>query len=365
MDGLSYHARVTDGMLRYGIIGTGMMGCEHIRNLALLPGVAVTAIADSDATSRSWGRAAVGRDVAVFDDHRELLRDAAVDAVVVATPNHTHAAVLDAVFATRKHVLVEKPLATDVDDAKRLVDAAAKHPGIVWVGMEYRYMRPVARLVEEVHGGAIGRLWMLAIREHRFPFLRKVGDWNRFNRNTGGTLVEKCCHFFDLMNLIVQQRAVRVYASGGCDVNHRDERYGGDQPDILDNAYAIVEFAEGARALLDLCMFAENASNEMEIAATGDRGRVEAFVPEHRLVLTRRDRNEPTVVRFPTDAGLAQAGAHHGSTFFEHLAFRDAIRTGGKPVVSVEDGARAMAMGAAGERSVRLGRPVDLAELGF
>ena len=357
--------RLADETLRYGILGTGMMGCEHIRNLALLPGVRVTAIADTNEQSRRSGRLAVGREVAVYDDPRALLREADVDAVVVATPNHTHAALLHAVFETRKHVLVEKPLATEIEDCKRIVDAAAKHPGIVWVGMEYRYMRPVARLVEAVHGGAIGRLWMLAIREHRFPFLAKVGDWNRFNRNTGGTLVEKCCHFFDLMNLIVQQRPLRVYASGGCDVNHQDERYAGEKPDILDNAFAVVDFAGGARALLDLCMFAENATNEMEIAATGDRGKAEAFVPEHRLVLTRRDRNEPTVVRFPIDAGLATAGAHHGSTFFEHLAFRDAIRSGGKPVVTVEDGALAMAMGAAGERSVRLGRPVDLAELGF
>ena len=46
--------------------------------------------------------------------------------------------------------------------------------------------------------------------EPRFPFLRKVGDWNRFNRNTGGTLVEKCCHFFDLMNLVVPGNPKRV-----------------------------------------------------------------------------------------------------------------------------------------------------------
>jgi predicted dehydrogenase len=65
------------------------------------------------------------------------------------------------------------------------------------------------------------------------------------------------------------------------------------------------------------------------------------------------------------DGNLARAGAHHGSTFFEHLAFRDAIRSGGKPVVSVEDGALAVAMGAAGERSARMLRPVELAELGF
>jgi predicted dehydrogenase len=352
--------------IRYGILGTGMMGCEHIRNLALVPGVEVAAIADPNERSRGWARAALaGDEVAEYEDYRELLRKAPVDAVVIATPNYTHYPVLRDALAAGKHVLVEKPLCTDVEDCKRAVDAAARHRGVVWVGMEYRYMRPVARLVEEVHGGAVGRLRMLAIREHRFPFLPKVGDWNRFARYTGGTLVEKCCHFFDLMNLITRARPRRVYASGGADVNHRDERYGGEVPDILDNAYAIVDFEGGARALLDLCMFAEHSTNEMEIAATGDAGKAEAFVPAHRLVMTRRDRNEPATITFPLAAGLAHAGAHHGATFFEHVAFRDAIRSGGKPVVSVEDGALAVAMGAAGERSVREGRPVELRELGF
>ena len=62
-------------------------------------------------------------------------------------------------------------------------------------------MPPVAALREQVARGVLGDIKMLAIREHRFPFLEKVGDWNRFNRYTGGTLVEKCCHFFDLMRL--------------------------------------------------------------------------------------------------------------------------------------------------------------------
>ncbi len=88
---------------------------------------------------------------------------------------------------------------------------------------------------------------MVAIREHRFPFLVKVGDWNRFNRNTGGTLVEKCCHFFDLMRLVAGAEPVSVLASGAQDVNHLDERYNGEVPDILDNAYVIVDFANGVR----------------------------------------------------------------------------------------------------------------------
>jgi len=352
-------------VVRYGIIGTGMMGCEHIRNLALVPGARVTAIADPHEPSRNWGRLAAGPEVEVYADPRDLVKQAPVDVVVVASPNHTHFDVLQAVFATRKHVLVEKPLCTTVEDCRRVVEQAARHPGIVWVGMEYRFMRPLLRLVEEIGNGAIGRIRMLAIREHRYPFLPKVGDWNRFARNTGGTLVEKCCHFFDLMNLLTRQRPLRVYASGGQDVNHLAERYDGETPDILDNAFAVVDFDGGARALLDLCMFAENSRNELEIAATGDRGKAEAQVPAHTLWLTRRDRDEPAEVRFKVDPRAQQAGAHHGSTLLEHLALLRAVREGGRPLVSVEDGALAVAMGVAAERSAREHRPVELAELGL
>src|SRR5690606_13440965 len=146
------------------------------------------------------------------------------------------------VFATDLHVLVEKPLCTTLADCHWLLEHAPRDRGLVWVGLEYRFVPTIARLVEVVHGGAIGRLRMLAIREHRFPFLPKVGHGNRFARQTGGTLVEKCCHFLDLRHLLTRQRPLRVYASGAQDVNHLDERYDGVAPDILDNAYAVVDF---------------------------------------------------------------------------------------------------------------------------
>jgi predicted dehydrogenase len=206
---------------------------------------------------------------------------------------------------------------------------------------------------------------MLAIREHRFPFLPKVGNWNRFSRNTGGTLVEKCCHFFDLMRLIVGARPVRVYASGAMDVNHQDERYDGERPDILDNAYAVVDFDDGARALLDLCMFAEGSRNQEEIAATGDRGKVECFVPESSVVIGRRSRpREVETIPVPVEERLLRAGFHHGSTWYQHMAFRRAVIEGRPPEVSVSDGLWAVAMGAAGEISAAEHRPVALAELG-
>ena len=249
--------------VRYGIIGCGMMGQEHLRNLVALPGATVTALADPHPASIDECRAALGpgHTAAVHTDHRALLDAGSCDAVVVATPNMTHAAVLEDVLDSDVHVLVEKPLCTTVADCERVVDRAGNSDKVVWVGLEYRYMPAVARLVDEVRAGTIGRVRMVAIREHRFPFLTKVGDWNRFSRNTGGTLVEKCCHFFDLMNHITGATPVRVFASGAQDVNHLDERYDDEVPDILDNAYVVVDYDDGTRAALDLCMFAEGSEH--------------------------------------------------------------------------------------------------------
>ena len=243
------------------------MGCEHIRNVNALDGAEVVAISDPNAESRGWARANLGdRTVEEFSDHRELLDRGSVDAVIVASPNHTHASVLHDVLATRVPVLVEKPMCTTLDDCRSVVSAAAARVAITWVGLEYRYMPSIAALLDVVESGEVGDVRMFGIREHRFPFLVKVDNWNRFNRNTGGTLVEKCCHFFDLMNLVAGSRPARVMASGGQDVNHLDEVYDGERSDILDNAFVIVEYENGIRANLDLCMFAEASRQEQEIS---------------------------------------------------------------------------------------------------
>jgi myo-inositol 2-dehydrogenase/D-chiro-inositol 1-dehydrogenase len=208
--------------IRYGIVGTGMMGCEHIRNIKLIPGASITAIADPVEASLGWAAASLGDERPVrFRTVEELAERGEVDAVIVASPNNTHREVLGPLFDRGVAILCEKPLATTIEDAQWIVERAEASGAPFWTGMEYRYMPPVARFIDQVHGGRIGRLHMLAMREHRFPFLPKVGDWNRFSRNTGGTMVEKCCHFFDLMRHIVRSEAVRVYCSGAMDVNHQ------------------------------------------------------------------------------------------------------------------------------------------------
>jgi myo-inositol 2-dehydrogenase/D-chiro-inositol 1-dehydrogenase len=359
--------------IRYGLIGSGMMGQEHIRNLELLDGVCVTAIADPDEGMRALSVETSGGTAKPYSDYKEMLSDDCCDAYVIVSPNDTHHAILQDLLDTQKPILCEKPLCTSSEDCRGVIAKAAKRSAPIWVAMEYRYMPPVQRLLKEINKGSVGRPHMMAIREHRFPFLEKIGDWNRFNIRTGGTLVEKCCHFWDLMRLTLNSDPVRIYASGGISVNHLDESYDGRVPDIIDNAFVTVDFANGTRGMLDLCMFAEGSYWQEVISVTGDKARIDACVPgpsrfsadkqERAAEITLAERESKTVVTelIEVDENILRAGDHHGATYFQHQKFRDMVLSGStQPEVSLEDGLWSVLMGEAAEESVRSGQSVAI-----
>ena len=305
--------------------------------------------------------------MAAVSNHRELLESGLCDVVVIASPNHTHHEVLLDVLDSGVHALVEKPLCTTVEhcnDAIKRAEATDRPGRVIWMGLEYRFMPPTQRVLAEIRAGTVGQVQMVAIREHRFPFLVKVGNWNRFNRNTGGTLVEKCCHFFDLMNLLVDDQPVRVMASGAQDVNHLDERYDDEVPDIFDNAFVIIEYEHGARAMLDLCMFAEASRNEQEISVVGRLGKVEALVSEGIVRIGHRSDGYGSVrTESITHPDIRHVGMHHGASYLEHVALRDAILSASEPAVTLRDGLTSVAVGVAAHRSIEEGRFVGLNEV--
>jgi predicted dehydrogenase len=376
---------MTTSQLRYGIIGCGSMGREHIENLQAMPrsagGASVAALADPHAPSREAALAICRNQPEVFEDHRALLASGLCDAVVIATPNFSHVDIMRDALATELAILIEKPIVTRIEDGLELVAREAERrqrrtAGIVWVAHEYRYIPPVAEAIRMTHQGAAGRVQLVTIREHREPFYPKVGDWNRFNANTGGTLVEKCCHYFNLMDLILGEHPLRVFGSGGQRVNHLDENYGGRKPDILDSAYVIVEYPSGARAMLELCMFAENSVDSEHLTIVGDEGKIESLLPSATLRYGKRDdwgRREVwgqasgtgrgVSVRRVWDTDIRYAGQHFGASFIEHLRFAAAVREGKAADVPLAEGLRAVAVGVAGHRSIAERRLVALSEI--
>ena len=363
--------------VRYGIIGCGMMGQEHLRNIALLPGASVTRIFEPDDTM-AQGSLVLAPGAQRAASLEEVVMSPDVDCLLIASPNFCHAEQLQAIAALRPlPLLLEKPACTTLEDAHALAELGRHYPAPIWVAMEYRYMPPVTRLAEEVHSQAhTGPVTMLTIREHRFPFLVKVGDWNRFNRYTGGTLVEKCCHFFDLMRHLSQSEPVRVYASASVAHNHRGERYPDGTPDILDNAYVLVDFASGQRAMLELCMFAEGARYQEEISVVGPIGKAECFVPgpgrfwpAHlgeapvpKVVISPRHPKGPRELDVPVDPVALAAGDHNGSTLYQHQRFNAVVRGQGQVEVALRDGLAAVMIGLAAQESARTGQAISMVD---
>lgn len=359
--------------LQYGIIGCGMMGREHIQNIKLLENSSIIGIVEPNEDMRKAALELVPT-VGFYNSIAELLALEELDCLVIVSPNYMHVEQLKEIAAIRPlPILVEKPLATNPDQIEVVKDLIKTYPAPIWVAMEYRYMPPVAKLIDQA-AEATGGIDMLSIREHRFPFLEKVNDWNRFNENSGGTFVEKCCHFFDLMRLILKSEPVSVMASCGQAHNHLDEIYEGQVPDILDHGYVIVNFESGARAMLELCMFAEGARYQEEISVVGPKGKIECLVPGPsrfwpknlgdapvpQLILSPRNPKGPEVLEIAVDPQLLEAGDHNGSTFYQHKKFQQVVLGDQQPEVSLNDGLMAVRMGLAAQKSAATGETVKI-----
>ncbi len=144
-------------MLRVGIAGLGYWGSNVARNLDRLPGCELAWCCDTDAERRERMRAAFPG--ARFSaDPGEMLADESLDAVAVATPVPTHAALAELALGAGKHCFVEKPLACDVASAERLVGLAAERGLVLMVGHLLAYHPALVALKELCASGELGEI---------------------------------------------------------------------------------------------------------------------------------------------------------------------------------------------------------------
>ncbi|MDJ0751305.1 MAG: Gfo/Idh/MocA family oxidoreductase [Woeseiaceae bacterium] len=359
---------------RFNVIGAGMMGQEHIRVTNLEGRGTIHGVFDPEPLSVESAKKshALGSDHAlkVYSSLEEACEDPAVDGLIICTPNYTHIDVVRVAAKTGKHILVEKPVASTIRDAYEVTQIADAYSGIFQVGLQYRYK---AIYVEAIHEALVrktlGNIQTVSMTEHRMPFLDKIGQWNKFSAKSGGTLVEKCCHYFDLINLFAQSRPTRVFASGSMAVNFLEFESDQGTSDILDNAMVIIEYENGVRGSFTLTMFVPMFYEEVVLC--GDVGRLRAF--ENHDFLPGRElkskieifggETHPSREMTPCYPEVVEGSGHNGATFYEHVRFIDDIEQGSRTGPSPMEAFWSVAVGAAAEESARTGRVVDLDDL--
>jgi len=360
---------------QFNVIGTGDNGSEHIRVTPLEGRATIHGIYDPNPGSialakASFAQSAPGEELIVYDSLEAACNDPEADGLIISTPNSTHLEILRVAAKSGKHILLEKPMATTVADAYKILKISGDYPAVLQIGLQYRYK---AMYVEAIHEAlerrSLGDIKMISIMEHRFPFLDKVNQWNKFSKFSGGTLVEKCCHYFDLLNLFAQARPVKVFGTGSMAINFTEFEHDGEKSDILDNAFITVDYANGIKASFNLCMFAPVYYEE--IILVGDQGRLKAHDDGHPMLTgqsndyleVRLGAEKPSRVCTPSYPPVIRESGHSGATFYEHINLIDNIEGKHTNTATVEEGFWSVVVGAAAEESVKTGQPVMIDEI--
>src|SRR5688572_8953846 len=197
--------------LRCAVIGTGAIGIHHLTSLMSCPRAAVVALSESD-HKRAKDTGDRYRIARVYSDYRELLEQPDIDAVIVATPNYLHARVAVEALQARKHVLLEKPMATNYKDAVKVAEAAKKMRRVVMVGQNFRFKRDTQTAKAMIERGDLGEVYHARCFWLRRQAIPRIGSWfTQKQFSGGGCTIDLACHMLDsCMHLMDEFEAVTV-----------------------------------------------------------------------------------------------------------------------------------------------------------
>jgi UDP-N-acetylglucosamine 3-dehydrogenase len=182
-------------VLKFGVAGAGVMGRNHARVLSEIRDVELTHVFDPDAVTAEGVAAAYGASPVVA---AEDFIQAGLDAAVVATPNRTHADLSVALLERGVHVLVEKPIAASLEDARRIIDAAQANDRVLMVGQVERFNPAVDAVKRVIAGDDIISIQITRVG----PFPPRMGEV--------GVVIDLAVHDIDIIRHLTDSEIVEV-----------------------------------------------------------------------------------------------------------------------------------------------------------
>lgn len=195
--------------LRIGVAGLGRIGWNfHCRQLAAHDDWELGAVADTE--DERLEEAASMFDCRTYRDFGEMCASGALDAVVIATPTHLHEAMVDTALESNLHILLEKPMATSYDEARRIVEVAERTDRVLTVYQPHRLNAYFQHLKSVVEDGRIGRPYM--VERGAFSYSRR-NDWQSLRKYGGGMLANYGAHYLDQILQLVGYDIRRVWCN--------------------------------------------------------------------------------------------------------------------------------------------------------
>lgn len=334
--------------VRVGVVGVGRAGLIHARNFAKrVPGAQLTAAADPFGEALQNARAEFG-DIETFTDYDDMMRSAAVDAVVVVTPTNLHLDVVTKAAAAGKHVLCEKPMAMTVDECRQMIDACDAAGVKLQVAFMRRFDHGFRYAKEQIDAGAIGEVVLVKSLTHGPS---RPQPWMLDIDKSNGPLAEVSSHDIDTLRWFAGSDITEVYAIAG---NYRSQFAAADYPAFYDNVIVASRFADGKQGLIEGAVYVEY----------GYDARAEILGTKGVLLVGGLEDNRVQVVS-QTDGAMTPVVQSWRTLFTdayhaEDCSFVECIRNDTTPEVTGYDGMQAVQVVNAGNQSIRERRPVTI-----
>jgi UDP-N-acetylglucosamine 3-dehydrogenase len=330
---------------RLAVIGLGVMGRNHARVLSEMEGVELRAVCDQDAEAVESVSSKYG--VKGFASWRDMMEAEELDAAIIAVPTRGHLEVAQGVLAHGLHVLVEKPIATNLAEGWTLVEAARTSGRLLAVGHVERFNPAVRELQRRMEAGEIGRVFQIHARRQG-PFPVRIRDV--------GVVIDLATHDLDVMRTVLGCEVDRLHAE-------TEQRIHTEHEDMLN---ALLRFENGVVAVLQVNWLTPTKIREFSVLGEGGLLHVDYLTQE----LTQYKNAEAVAM----DGGRQLEGVSEGEVIHHPIAkgeplklelqsFVMAVRGEAKLEVDGDDGLRALHLAQALVASAQEGRMMDHKEL--
>lgn len=328
-------------MLKAVVIGLGSMGRHHARVYRELPGVELVGVADVNADTAK--RVGLNAATPHFTDIDQMLDACQPDVASVAVPTACHSDVALGLMRRGIHVLIEKPIASTVEEAEQLCHESQKQGVVLATGHIERFNPSVVELRRRLQEGMAGRVYQ--VQAHRLsPYPTRIGD--------SGVVLDLASHDIDLLRYLMQDDIVRLYGETLRTINSERE-------DLFNGT---LRFRSGAVGILNVNWI--TPCKVRNITITGARGMFrcdllsqELFFHENETAPSQWD--QLSVLRGVTEGNVLGIRIRRVEPLVSELQdFVDSVRTGRPPTVTGSDGVETLRVALEFIRSAEEARPL-------
>lgn len=259
-------------MIQVGFIGCGQISKKHMQSIGKLSELELVAVSDLnhekmiEVTEQYRKMTGIDQQIAMYEDYKNLILDPRIDLIIIATISSLHAPMAKQALKHQKHVIVEKPFALSLQDAREMTGLAEKYNKHLFVCHQLRYRSVLKNIKQLIEDQVLGDLYygVISLRLNRSNDYYRASSWRGTWTKDGGMLVNQGIHLVDLL----------IWFLGDAEAIYGEIMTPLFEKETEDIAFGIVAFNDGIKGLIEANTITKPENVGYYLSLFGEKGTI-------------------------------------------------------------------------------------------